>query len=287
IWNKLPADEQFYNSNVIENASKLRKSSLKKSSKNKVNTTNIPVEEISKLDCENAILYGAVSVDKSQIINGNNLYTEILAKFRYSDHRKVPSFPEVVDSECLCYREILQLSPRSYNDDGQINYFVDNLLASIKKKLGKGCSIFLFHFDLTHKLDSIFFNCPYYPNFINGLFWSSHAFTAMDKDCNPLPGCYITMKFYKHTISPVLKPITMETNSPSKYIRYSTRNDTGDLILEVQLDRDVYYHGQDIHVRISVENNSSRHVVQNIAVFIEQTYRLYHHFPHDKSIPLG
>ncbi|KAF6770602.1 hypothetical protein AHF37_09139 [Paragonimus kellicotti] len=71
------------------------------------------------------------------------------------------------------------------------------------------------------------------------------------------------------------------------YTRYATQNDTGDLILQAKLEREIYYHGQEIKVKIQIENNSSRHVVDTVAVFVEQTYRLFHQFPHDSSIPLG
>nr|CAH8831671.1 unnamed protein product [Trichobilharzia regenti] len=289
VWNRLPLVEQFCNSNTNENASKSPKSTPKKSPKGKGKTSPTAIqsdEVINKPDHENAKLYGVVSVDKNQITNGYNLYVEITAEFSYYDHSKVPPFPERSDTKCMCYREVLQLSPRSLNDIPLIP-FIDTLASSIKEKLGKGYQIFPFDFDLTQKPDSVFFNRPYYPNFTSGLFWSLRAFTAMDKDCDPLPGRYITMKIYKYTISPALRPLTMTSNPPTKYIRYSTRNDTGDLILEAQLDKDIYYHGQEIRVKISIENNSSRHVVQNMVVFVEQTYRLNHQFPHDRSIPLG
>ncbi|CAH8561938.1 unnamed protein product [Dicrocoelium dendriticum] len=290
IWNRLPPFEQFCNSNdeEINTSNRSPKSSPKKSPK-KGGTANQKVdeEEIQKPEYEPAEITGVVAVHKSHIHIKNKLFVEITAKFKYIGHAKVPPFPDNVASECQCFRDVQVVYPVNFDLDTKLADFSQQLIFKLRKSLGKGHRFFPFTFDVTRKPDSLFFTRPYYPDYSSGLFWNLRAYIAHEENCNPLPNEEVSMEFFKYTIAPVLSRLALRETPVVEYKRFSTMDDTGDLILAAQLERDTYYQGQEIKVKIQIENNSSRHVIEAIAVFVEQTYRIFHQFPHDYSIPLG
>ncbi|CAL8079801.1 unnamed protein product [Calicophoron daubneyi] len=286
IWNKLPSYEQFCNSNINTSNKKSpkSKSSPKKSPKGGRSKSPPKEEGPPKPEYERAILTGIISAHKSHLQDGYKLFAEITAEFRYFGYAKVPPYPDNVAAKCQCYRDVTVLYPIDFDKETEFSPYTQQLIYKLRSTLGRGYRMFPFTFDVTRKPDSIFFNRPYYPEFTGGLFWKLKAYIAQEENCAPLPEKETTMEFFKYTISPALIPSEIPA---VEYVRYSTREDTGDLILKGQLDKNIYYHGQDIKVKIQVENNSSRHVVIGMAVFVEQTYKLYHQFPHDCSIPLG
>ncbi|GAA50412.1 beta-arrestin [Clonorchis sinensis] len=290
IWNRLPPYEQFCNSNTNDNrkSPKSAKSSPKKSPK-KGGAANQKVvdEEAPKPEYEPAIITGVVAVHKSRITNEKKLYVEVTARFRYVGHSRVPPFPDNVSSDCQCYREVTLLYPINFDIEMKISEFNQQLIFKLRNSLGRGYRFFPFYFDITRRPDSLFFTRPYYPDYSSGLFWKLRTYIAREENCSSLPEEEISMEFFKYTICPALSPSSLRPAPPVEYKRFATAEDTGDLILQAQLERDIYYHGQEIKVKIQIENNSARHVVHSIAVFVEQTYRLFHQFPHDSSIPLG
>ncbi|KAF8568820.1 hypothetical protein P879_02562 [Paragonimus westermani] len=294
IWNKIPPYGQFCNSNQIDmnesnkNSPKSAKSSPKKSPKKGV-AANVKGDEDEpvKPDYEPAVLTGVISVQKSHLVSDKKVFVEVTAKFQYVGHAKVPPFPDNVTSKCQCFRDVSQIYPVNFDLDTPLSDFSQQLIYKLRQTLGRGYRMFPFSFDVTGKPDSLFFTRPYYPDYSSGLFWNLRAYIAHEENCSALSNEEINMEFFKYTITPVVNPLAIREIPMVSYTRFATQNDTGDLILQAKLEREVYYHGQEIKVKIHIENNSSRHVIDTIAVFVEQTYRLFHQFPHDSSIPLG
>ncbi|VDP88120.1 unnamed protein product [Echinostoma caproni] len=284
IWNRIPPYEQFNCSASPKKSPGSGKNSPKKSPKGGALGLE---EETPKPEYEPAEITGIISIHKSHLTPGKQLYAEVSAHFRYCGHSKVPPYPENVIAKCQCFRDIQLVHPVSFDDEKEVSSFNQQLIFKLRKSLGRGYRLFQYTFDLTRKPDSLFFTRPYYSDFSSGLFWTLRAYIANEEDCQTKPEEETKMEFFKYTICPTLTPSCLRETPPIAYTRYCTQEDTGDLLLQAQLDRDIYYHGQDIKVKINIENNSGRHVVNLIAVFVEQTYRLFHQFPHDSSIPLG
>ncbi|KAA0196785.1 Beta-arrestin [Fasciolopsis buskii] len=287
IWNRLPPYEQFNCSASPKKSPKSGKSSPKKSPKGGASKLPGAAEEESKPEFEPATITGIICIHKSHLSEGKKLFAEVTAEFRYCGHSRVPPYPDNVVSTCQCFRDNQHIYPVTFDEEIHVSNFNQQLIYKLHRELGRGYRLFPYIFDVTRKPDSVFFTRPYYPDFSSGVFWKLRAYLAPEEDCEALPGQQTVMEFFKYTICPALTPYCLRETQPVAYTRYCTQGDTGDLILQAQLDRDIYYHGQEIKVKIAIENNSSRHVVDMIAVFVEQTYRLFHQFPHDTSIRLN
>lgn len=292
IWNNIPPVESFSNSNSTKKSSpKTPKGSPNKKASPKGKGADAKSHAGERDDIqpqyEPALITGIVVTNKKNLRTGKLLYLDVNADFQYLAHGKVPPFPDTVGSRCRCFHETKLLAPVTFDTDKETSQFCQMLISEFRKKMPRGTRFFPFEFNVTRKPDSVFFTRPYHAEFHSGLFWNLHAYLTTAPECAPLPDEEITMEFYKYTITPSLLSISTRDPSSMEYIRYSTLDDTGDLVLQAKLDRDVYYQGQDINVQIQVENGSSRHVIHSVTVFVEQTYRLFHQFPHDSSIPLG
>ncbi|TPP66942.1 Beta-arrestin [Fasciola gigantica] len=287
VWNCLPPYEQFNCSASPKKSPKSEKKSPKKSPKGGASKSPGAVEESAKPEFEPAVITGIVCIHKSHLGPGKKLFAEVTAEFRYYGHSKVPPYPDNVIARCQCFRDIQHIYPVTFDEEKDVSNFNQQLIYKLRRDLGNGYRFIQYVFDVTRKPDSLFFTRPYYPDFSSGLFWKLRVYIAPEEGCDPLPGQETVMEFFKYTICPALTPFCLRETEPVTYKRYCTQDDTGDLILEAQLDRDIYYHGQEIKVKINIENNSGRHLIDTIAVFVEQTYRLFHQFPHDNSIRLN
>ncbi|THD19976.1 Beta-arrestin [Fasciola hepatica] len=287
VWNCLPPYEQFNCSASPKKSPKSEKKSPKKSPKGGASKSPGAVEESAKPEFEPAVMTGIVCIHKSHLGPGKKLFAEVTAEFRYYGHSKVPPYPDNVIARCQCFRDIQHIYPVTFDEEKDVSNFNQQLIHKLRRDLGNGYRFIQYVFDVTRKPDSLFFTRPYYPDFSSGLFWKLRVYIAPEEGCDPLPGQETVMEFFKYTICPALTPFCLRETEPVTYKRYCTQDDTGDLILEAQLDRDIYYHGQEIKVKINIENNSGRHLIDTIAVFVEQTYRLFHQFPHDNSIRLN
>ncbi|CAL8089680.1 unnamed protein product [Calicophoron daubneyi] len=300
VYNKLPHYEQLCNSNSKRSrspSSTPKKSKTKSKSPSKKSLKSSPKKSSGSVpkqspgipipDMEPPIINGAMSIRRSSCPSGSVLLTEIKARFCFLTESQWVPHENPVMMERECYREISILYPRNFDGNVQNSQFMQDITAKVRRDMGHGFEVVPFTFDLTGKPDSVFFHHPNYCTFKSGMFWTLRAYIAPDNFCQPLPENEVVINFFKYTIFPGLSVDPHLVMPTVEYVRYATRNDTGDLKLRGGLEREAYHHGQEIGINIEVENLSSRYMVKTIAVFVEQTCRIVEQCPHDSSIPLG
>ncbi|VDD75460.1 unnamed protein product [Mesocestoides corti] len=235
---------------------------------------------------DRANLVGAVAFPKILCKNGYKIFVEITADFAYYDYGKVPPFPETVVCKRRCYRDHCYIYPYNFDQMAPYSTFAQEMLLKVKHEYPRGWQLVPFVFDLTRKPDSFAFSRPYYAENPTGLHWNVRAFVGMTEYCIPPPENEVSMAFYKYTITPASRPLAIRPSITIEYNRWLCLEDQGSLVLSATLDKDIYYHGEEVNISVQISNDSMRHSVTAISVYIEQTYTFHSQIPHDNSIPL-
>ncbi|VEL12561.1 unnamed protein product [Protopolystoma xenopodis] len=287
VWNKVPAYEQFCNSNKGSSPNK-SKGSPKKSPKAAASARpSIGNEEEEKPEYEPALVSGVVAVKLPLIQNNNKLFVEASCEFRYLGHSKVPPYPEAIATSSKSFKIASFIFPYNFESPTPLTDFGQQMTNKLRDELGREFKAYPFQIEITQAPDSIFFNRPFTKEYTSGLFWTLRAFTARKDYCEPLPENEVVMEFFKYTICPKIASQMLRESDPVESIRYGAQGDSGSLLLIAQLDRDIYFLGEEINVGIKIENSSARHIVHSIGVYVEQTYRIRHQIPQDVSTSIG
>ncbi|CAH8871997.1 unnamed protein product [Trichobilharzia szidati] len=293
VWNKLPIYEQYCNSNIDSNnrkhtGSPRSKSPKNRSPKSKGKSALKPAnDDKSQVEYLPAILEGTIAFNTSKFPRNSKIVVEITATFRYMVNSRSPVFHDSTCAEHVCYRDFKTIYPLHLVSDRAMSECTQELAFKLRQKLGRGYRVLPFQFELSNCPDSILFNDPNVHHFSNGLSWKIQVIVAPDYACLPLNKNEISMNFYKYTITPLLSQQSFHESPTVECTRFATNKEIGNLTLRAKLDRDIYYHGQFINVKIEIENQSEKYIVNKICIYIEQTCRIYHQFPHDSVVQLN